>query len=588
MLKTLSRQFRRILHPYHHPDILPGRPLSPLDAIGERAGVRTVEAVFAANSLPLAIAQAFARYLGEDEGARAIKKEYHVVFDKRLHAVALRLDPAERHNLDPLPLGEAGHPLDLSALHVFSDHWNIAPWKSVFVCSLTNKVHHWLALIAWAVTFLGHSLAILVRQGTGSIEPLRAKVATPDFWASSFWCAFRSAAEENGEWSDNAMLMVRERGDRGLEDVPFPSVNPAQFRVPRTEWLKMVIIPGLRLVAQVLVLAIKGRYDPKTVEISIHALRLANSSLKSWRVAFNVRARWYLDIMHYSADHCVRASIFRRFGMGLVAWPFHQFDSPGSTVSYVSHDLFIAGGNSQPRNYGGSWNPHTKSLALGQLRNDRRVAYTNHMDNQVADEIARRLAEGQRMAVLFPDNDDPGWHAAGKTLYRAAIPLLANRPGWFLVIKQKKPPRHDGVWEQTLADPNIGPLLSADNIMNIHRAYGVEDTCPAAWLIERMILGISLSGTVQWESLARGKPHLAYFPVNQDTPAVNGLKADGLLCETFEAFRDRVEAALADPAAVTLPLQRVRDDFDVYADDNALSRIATALLGPDQPGAKAP
>jgi hypothetical protein len=367
--------------------------------------------------------------------------------------------------------------------------------------------------------------------------------------------------------------------------VPFPILDPASFRVPVGAWLSRVVGPGLRLTATVLAHAVRGRRDPRAVEAAVRALNLATASLRAQRIAFNVRARWYLDVMDYSALHNLKAAIFRPFGMGLACWPYHQLETPGSGLSYLGYDLFLSGGPYQHREYGATWNPGMQAVSVGQLRNDRRLAYGPRLNRQYAERVDQRLRAGERMAVLFAGNDDPGFRAGGETLFRVTVSVFAGRPGWFLVIKPKKAERPDGVLSHMCRDPAIAGLLAKDNVVLLPCDAENPEVCPSAWLIERMNLGAALPGSVHWEGLARGKRMIAYFPVNQRTPALGALIKDGLLHETADSFRRALEAAADRPDSVAVPTDRIRADFDVFGDDKALSRIADALFG--EPGESA-
>ncbi len=580
MLKKLTRP---LLHPFEHPNLLPGQPLSPLDAAAERMGVPLTEALFAEAGPAAKMGNSFARFIDDEDGTRAVKKEFHVVLEKRLRAVALRLDPAENHGLDPLPLGRLGHPLDEFAwAELTKDFTETGPGLK-FESGSINRLRQIASLFVWAGAFLGLSLRIFLRDGAQNVASVRTIFATTDFWGNEFWGAFQDAVKENGDWSEGCLLLVRERGDEGMDDVPFPDVKPSDFHVPRGDWLRHSIGGGFRLVGAVLALALRGARDPRNIEVAIRIFVVAIMTLNARRIAYNVHAKWYVDIMDYSAYHCVKASVFRKIGTRLIGWPYHQFDSPGSTLSYLNYDLFITGGNYQFREYGAGWSPITRNVAVGQIRNDRRIAYSTHLDPDISGKILARKEAGDRIVVLFADNDSPGWHAGGMNLYQTVLPLLVGRRGWFLVIKQKKPAKPNGVLKQIRADPLVGPLLSNDNVLLVPRDKADEDVCPAAWLIEHMDLGVSLPGTIQWESLAKAKPHLAYFPVNQVTAAVTALKRDRLLVETTDELRERFMELMENPANCAFDLDRLRENFDVFADDQALGRVAKVLFGLQDP-----
>lgn len=564
-----------ILHPFASPTLLPGQPLSPLDAAAERLGLPAVEALFTEHPAVRRIAVAFGQFLGDKtEGTRALKKDYHIALERRLRAMALHLDPADGYGLGPLPLGRTGHPLDGHALRLLGRAADAS--GLLRAGGLGRAFRHWLQLLAWAAAFVGGMVFVLVTHGRPRVVPRVPRVATADFWEADFWTTFDDVLKDAGLWSDDCLLMVRERG--GLEQVPFPMIEPGALPVPVGPWLRRVVGPGVRLVAAILAAAVSGRRDPRVVEAAVRALNLAATSLNIWRIAFNIRPRWYLDIMDYSAVHNLKAVVFRSFGTGLVYWPYHQLESPGSALSYFGYDLFLSGGNYQFRQYGSTWNPNMEVRPVGQIRNDRRIAYGPRLVRAHADRLTAWLDSGEKMAVLFTGNDDPGFRGGSEMLFRTVLGLFAGRKGWFLVIKPKKTERPGGVLQQMREEEETSALMEHDNVILLPCDESNPEVCPSAWLIEQMSLGASLPGSIQWEGLAMGKPLVSLFPVNQDTPAIRFLKDEGLLFETADGFKRRVEEIVARPGEFSVPLDRIHDDFDIYGDDQALGRICEALF----------
>lgn len=577
-MNSLKKKLHSFLHPFQHPFVLPGHPLSPLDAYAERLGTAMVDRFF--ENEGRSIADVFAPFLGKEkeEGIRALKKDYHVILEQRLRAIALRMDPAENHQLEPLPLGELGHPLDDVAYEaVFKASMDFEGIKPLPNTIPHSALRHWISLLGWAVAFNASALLVLLRHGRLKVTPYRVQVATPDFGDPDLWKSICDAWTESGVLKEDGLLMVSEE-HRLSQNIPFPTVNPLLFKVPIGPWLQRVVGPGLKMTFTILAMAIRGRRDPRIVEAAVRALNLAGTSIVVWRIGFNVRASWYLDLMDYSSKHNLKGVIFRSFGMKMVRWPYAQIESPGTPISYLGYDLFLSGGSYQKEHYQKTWNPNLESVSVGQLRNDRHIAYGPRLNQKYAQIIRNRIAGGEKMALLLTGNDSPGLRAAGETLFRVVIPIFANRAGWFLVIKQKKNEQTNGVLSRVRKDPEIGPLLEAKNIVLLPCDARSPEVCPTAWLLKRTIMGVTLPGSVHFEGLALNIPLIAYFPINQETPARQLLIELGLLQNSEKGMKDKLEELLQAPRSFTFPVEKIREAFDPFADHEALCRIGDLLF----------
>jgi hypothetical protein len=577
-MNCLKKILHSVLHPFQHPLLLPGHPLSPLDAKAEQLGIAMVDRFFEKEGR--SVANVFARFLGseKEEGIRALKKDYHVILENRLRAIALRMDPAQNHHLEPLPLGELGHPLDAYAYEaVFEASKDLERINPLLNSKPRPALRHWISLLGWAVAFNSSALLVLLRHGRLNVSPCGAQVATPDFGDPELWKSICDSWTESGVLEEDGLLMVSEYYCLS-QNMPFPVVAPYLFKVPIDAWLKRVVQPGFRMTFSLLTLAIRGRRDPRIVEAVVRALNLAGTSIIVWRIGFNVRASWYLDLMDYSSKHNLKGVIFRSFGMKLVRWPYAQIESPGTPISYLGYDLFLSGGPYQKEQYQNTWNPNLESVSVGQLRNDRHIAYGPRLNQSYAQIIRDRISGGEKMALLLTGNDSPGLQAAGEALFRMAIPIFANRPGWFLVIKPKKSERIYGVLNKMRDDPEIAPLLEAKNVIVLPCDVKNPEVCPTAWLLKRTTMGVTLPGSVHFEGLALNVPLIAYFPINQQTPARQLLIESGLLQDSEKGFKAKLEEILHDQESFKFPVEKIREAFDPFADHDALSRIGDVLF----------
>ena len=122
MIAVVRAAARKLFHPFPYFNVLPGHLLSPLDAAAERIGQSIVEEFFAESRDARAISTAMCRYFNDTEATRALKKEYHNVFERRMRGVALYLDPAEQYGFGPIERGSLNHPLDSHALAALTPH----------------------------------------------------------------------------------------------------------------------------------------------------------------------------------------------------------------------------------------------------------------------------------------------------------------------------------------------------------------------------------------------------------------------------------------------------------------------------------
>lgn len=575
----LSLLFRvlaqKVFYPFPVFMLTPGGFYSPLDMAAERMSLASVEALFQESQLARAIGHAYARYLDDPEAGRALKKGYHVTYEERLRTLALRLDPPTAHGFDSVSLPTGSHPLGKYAQ---LDLANLGGGDQSFGVrrGLGNSVWHWLSAMGRGLLFLVRATILLVRYGVSHVEPKYCRVASPNFWPEDRWMLLKQAGEELGIWAPGALLFVMETGNnQELHIGQFPALDPGRLLVPRSEWIRHVILPGIRLLLEIFPTWVRALPDARIVELVAECFRQAYGSLSIWRVAFNLRFDWYLDNAEYFPTQNVKGIIFRKIGGRLVRWPHSQMDMPGSGLSYLGYDVFLSAGEYQTRTYGTSWYPNCRAISVGHMQNDRRVRAGQRVLPEYGSAITERLERGQSLAVFFSTSLVQGIQPLVLELLAMFWRLLANRDDWFLVVKPKG--AHD-LYKLMVNDSRFAGWEETPNVICLRYPTPGLEVCPAGWLIERMKFGVSLGGSVQVEALTQGKPLFAYRPVCQTTPYTQKLTECGLWHGNIESLEKALLQFIGNPNAYPIPYEWFREAFDLFGDDQALTRIATILL----------
>lgn len=559
--------------------LAPGAFYSALEMLAERKGLDLVERFFEESRLARAVARVYARYVGDPEAERALRKGYHVTYDERLRVLALRQDPPPiESGLMVVP--ERTHPIDG---YVARDLYRIA--GSVEPPggdrqSFSATIRHWVSAATAGVRFLCEATLLLLKHGVSRTVPTGCRVASPNFWPEDRWVRLRRAFEDLGTSSPSDLCIVMERSDKQeLRHGKFLTVDPMTFQVPRWAWLRRVYLPGIRLFLELFLLSFAAVRDARCLELVAECFRQASYSLLVWRIAFNVSFESYLDNVEYLPQHNVKAIIFRKFGGKLVRIPHSQMDTPGAAFSYLGHDVFLSGGDYQRATYGRSWSPATRSVSVGQIQNDRRVAARQRVTGDAARRIGEFLQEGRRLAVFFGSSLRAGRFQVLDAL--AALRLgLSGLDDWFVVMKPKG--THQDFYRWMEEDVRLQGWLDDTRVIAVRYDGSGTEVCPAGWLIGQMAFGVCMGGSVQIESLTRGVPVFAFRRIWQDTPYTQALVDFGLLHSEPASLAKALRQRAIDPTAFAIPYDWFRKRFDPFTDDQALLRMASVLLGREE------
>ncbi|MFD2234507.1 hypothetical protein [Phaeospirillum tilakii] len=560
------------MRPYPHFPLLPFHLLSPPDVIAERIGAAAVARIMAEPG-PARLEQAMVAFLGDGDAAWVVRKEMHAVYEPRLRAVALHLDPPAAHGFVGAEPGPLGHPLDRRAV---ADLAAALPETTVWPrFRPTARLVQWGVLLGGLVAFLARLVVLTLRCRWRRRPPVHADVVASNFWTVPVWTALREAAEAQGKWRPDSLLFILDLpGAETFRSGPFATIEPDAFAAPLGPWLREVAVPAVVLAGRVLATASRAPGSAVTLETARRVLSLAWRSLPLLVQAYGLRCRWVLECADESSQPGLRAVVFRRCGARSVRWPYHQNESPGIGLSYFLFDLYLCGGAVQETTYRDQWSPRCRGLAVGQIRNDFRISGETKAAPVLRERIAAELAAGRKLVVFFGSNTTLGFERPVAEALAATLETFAGVPGWLVLVKPKASKSLERLYRVT---PELEGRMAAENVITI-RYDGSGEPCPAAWVIERMTVGVSVPGSVQSEALVSGRPLLTYWPVVHPTALRSRLMADGLL------FSDRaaLAAALERIRAGALPpidLDWYRWALDPYADDHALDRVAATLFG---------
>jgi hypothetical protein len=539
----------------------------------ERIGVHAVEAFFRESRLACAVARALMRFFGDQEAVRSLKKGYHVSYEYRLRTLALRAEGARLDEWNDIPIVPDWHPLDR---HAARDLEAVVTGVAApaFAVHVALTVCQFAIALYQAFKLLRVALSWLLRYGVARCAPVRCRVASPNFWNADRLGGLKEASNDLGIDLVDHLVFVMECAD--CQDVRgvFRTLDPDNLPVPRGRWIRRVVAPAIRLVAELVPLSLLALRDTRCLELVVESLRQARYGLHVWRIAFNVSFESYLDITEYRAQHNIKAIVFQKFGGRLVRVPHSQMDSPGSVLSYLGYHVFLSGGDYQRETYGHSWSPRVRCLSVGLFQKDRRMSRS--VDLSIAAAVEERLREGRRLAVFFSSGLVVG-RAAVLDALAALRSAVSETDSWVVVIKPKG--MREAMYDWMESDPRLAHWLHSPCVVAVHYDRPDIERCPVGWLIDRMDFGVCLGGSVQVEALTSGIPVFAHQLVWQDTPYTRALVEYGFLHADGKSLERALCQYVSDPGSFKIHFDRFQQWFDPFGDDQAWVRIAGVLLG---------
>jgi len=578
ILSPLNKFFRKLLRPHVEFPLLQSFLYSPLDSLAERTGFESTEELFRTNAGARKLENALVKCLDGPRAGFALRKHYMRIWEHRLRAVALHFDPPQDHGYGRFDFGGLGHPLDSLAAEKLSNMDSRA--GTLPKPGIKMKLANWLAIFGWGVALIFVPLLVLIRHGRISPPVKTVQLACPSALSHGSWELYKNLCEERGYWNEKSLLIVNERRSKIPEGIS--TVDPSAIKVPILPWIRRVLLPSYMLVGRCMLIALVHGRDLHIQELILSTLKLSLYAAEVWQMCFGVRCDRMVDGTEPSANHNIKAIIVRKFGGTLVRWPTTETEAPGFSYRYLEYDAFISGGTYLAETYGESWSPTCKPVHVGLLRNDR--AYTQATDpggQAAAMEIEARLAAGQKMAVFFGNNEIPAFNEAALLMFATLWDLIRDRDDWFIAIKPKKLRGKGGFFDRIYTDPRIaGFERSSDVVITDFPGDDNEAiTTPPSWLIDRMDFGVTLLGSVQSESLTRGKRMLAFFPIIQETPMARTLMDHDLMFSDIDRLRQALLALLDGQARQNIPQEWAGKTWDGYCDDRAFARIIDYLHG---------
>lgn len=574
----LLRRARRIMRVHGEIPLVAGLPGSPLDARAMQLSTGVVEAAFAAAHGFEDIARPFHRFFAPAARARsdqALKKALNLIIEERMRILALRADPPAHNGFGANPvLPEPGHILDPAAAAALDLD---APAASRGAAARLRSL---AAAAARAARLLMRTSWIGIRYGRLSVRRAEFTLGAPThsgIGEPGRWAPLEAAAREAGLWRDGAIAVVDEHGgfDRPC---PYPVIRPAEFPVPFLPWLRLAVWPSFRLAAALIPRAFVWAWsDPLRVQLAYEALVMAEQSLILRRVCLSRRFRFYLDVEESSQRHIVRAMVLEAAGGRLVRWAHGIIDADGVMLGFLGYHDFLSFGPYHRPSFSSAL-ASQRDINIGMIRNDRRITADESVAAQYRTLVEQHKASGGRLMVYFMPGSMPGLDTAVRRTLDALARQMAVRQGWLLIVKPKSPqayPFAPGyLREHAHTFSNNGANAAA---MIEHDSSG-RKVCDAGWLIRQMDLGVGIN-TVQVETLCVGKPGLSYYPVVRKTPFFDRARAAGLAFKDPDAFEAAVGEWMDSPERPVPIVDWCREQFEPFADGDALGRAARHLFG---------
>lgn len=574
-MANLNHILGGLLNPFPAPDLWPAQNFSDLDFASERLSLEATENFFATCPRAAWFAGELTRFLDDAEGLRVIKKYFHVVYELRMRNIANQADPPSDYGFGAFAIQTPAHPIETACRNDLVAAFPDRTFPQTEV-STVGRLRHLVSVYAWGAALLAKSAWIGLSRGRAVVEPRRARLVAPPFWPQARWRQIVGALLNAGASEQNLLMFTRERepdpshtaGDHAV-------LHDRDMFVPRGEWWRRVMWPTLKLAVRVFAVTPSCWSEPRNIEAARISLHLAFMSLDIWRVAFNVRFDYCLDIYEYGPQHLLKGIVFRKFGGAVARLPHSQMDTPGCALSYLSYDLFLTSGAYQGAADPATWMPGMRQVCTGQMLMDHRFSHHQAAENAVTCEIERIAGQGRRIAAFFGPSSGFGLLEVAAQLLHVLWSELCRTDGWTLVIKPKGT---NAFFDILASKPQFREILDDPRVVCVRYGEPGKEVCPSGWLLSKATMGVSLPGSVQVEGLTLGRPVFSYYPVNRDTPLWNRLRDAGLLGADLETMRRIFRTYFYDPSDAAVSYDWFRENFEPYGDGRALDRIAAALL----------
>ncbi|MHC8508134.1 MAG: hypothetical protein ACYYKD_01850 [Rhodospirillales bacterium] len=556
--------FSMLANPYPPADVSPANFISPPDVEIGDSGFDMTEALFAENRRLIKQGAALAEFFGDERGHIALKKAVHVVMEQRLRILGFRAEPPFRHGFsDRVVIPEGVHPLD--------------ELLSGAAAGLKGRLRLYAAVLARALHLTGTAALIGWRFGRNGLTPKRGAIGAPSQVFTRDWGAFRQAAVDSGVWREDGVVLITEHGKAAKGAPEWCShLRCPELPVEPSAWRRRVSRPARKFAWKTVKLAAAGFSDVWALQGAYESLALARDSLIWRRVAANVCFDWVVNVEEYSPKHIVKAMVLNADGTRLAHWPHSVMEMAGAAVSYLCYDVYFSSGPYPVRCYSRTWGDVSETTPVGLFRNDRRMLGGALPDAVWDKMIQGHLAAKRRMLVYFLPNAFAGFERVIEDTLRTAIPILAERPDWFLVIKPKGRKSSSVMDDVLRRNADIRRNLSETGALTVRVANEKHDPCPTSWLLDRMDAAIGMN-SIQIEGVCLGAPVICYWPIHRISPLHQKYRDMGLIFDDLNAFAVGLGRILDGAADVNWDW--FREALDPFSDGDALGRLARRLLG---------
>ncbi len=497
-----------------------------MDSLAERTSGSFVESLFRDDPFVRKASDALQAFFKDPDADLALRKSYHVIYERRLRNRALIHDPAEGAGFSPFPVSTRLQPLDEWAEADLAAVADLPP-QSLRVPAV-DRIRLWVSASAWVLAVVGAAVLLPFKHGVGALRRRNFDVALPNQGNNSVLEYLRGGAMKYGVWRPNGLVTILENPIHVPPSTEFPIIRPRDLKIPLGIWMREILPAAVRLVFAVTPCLLARPHDSRVVTIVGECCHLAVIGMKFVPLATNLRVNAYVDTAEYNPIHIVRRVLFRRFGTGpLVRLPHSQMDTPGATLSYLSYDEFLSAGPYQMQSFGSTWSKSCRATSIGMFRNDQYFRDREIVELTIKERIESQVEKGKTIIAFFGSAAMPVLKKPAVMVLRALIEFVRGRDDCFLVIKPKG--KHGADWLYSLLGVDGVSERSAlgDNVLLIDYVEPGQEVCASGWLIDQMTFGVGFGGSAPIEALSAGKPFLVSYPVLQDTGHSDMLRRNG-------------------------------------------------------------